>query len=84
MAKTKPIITSAEPAADINAPYTIGILDRFGNWQEVNDGIFLHASSQYASLADALRDAPAVIGSQMDVVVRDAAGRIVWRESEAK
>ena len=68
----------------MNAPYTIGILDRFGNWQQVNEGIFPHLSSQYASLADALRDAPAVVGGQLDVVVRDVAGRIVWRASEAK
>lgn len=68
----------------MNAPYAIGILDRFGNWQQVNEGIFPHASSQYASLTDALRDAPAVVGGHLDVVVRDAAGRIVWRASEAK
>lgn len=68
----------------MNAPYTIGSLDRFGNWQQVNEGIFPHSSSQYASLADALRDAPAVIGAQLDVAIRDVAGRIVWRASEAK
>lgn len=84
MAKTKSNTAPAAPVIDVNAPYTIGILDRFGNWQEVNDGIFPHASSQYASLADALRDAPAVVGGQLDVVVRDVAGRIVWRASEAK
>jgi len=84
MAKTKSPITPTPPVADVNAPYTIGILDRFGNWQEVNERIFPHASSQYASLADALRDAPAVVGGHLDVVVRDAAGRVVWRASEAK
>lgn len=84
MAKTKSPITPAAPVIDVNAPYTIGILDRFGNWQEVNEGIFPHVSSSYASLADALRDAPAVIGAQLDVVIRDVAGRIVWRALEAK
>lgn len=68
----------------MNAPYTIGTLDRFGNWQEVNEGIFPHASRLYASLADALRDALAMIGVQVDVVVRDVTGRIVWRASEAR
>jgi hypothetical protein len=84
MAKPNSPITPAAPVIDVNAPYTIGILDRFGNWQEVNEGIFPHASRLYGSLADALRDAPAVIGGQLDVVVRDVAGRIVWRASEAK
>lgn len=68
----------------MNAPYTIGSLDRFGNWQGLNEGIFPHALSSYVSLADALRDAPAVIGAQLDVVIRDVDGRIVWRASEAK
>lgn len=84
MAKTKLHTASAAPTVDVHAPYTIGILDRHGNWQEVDDGIFPHASSSYASLADALRDAPAIIGGQLDVVVRDVAGRIVWRASEAQ
>jgi hypothetical protein len=84
MDNTKPNTTATAPAVDVNAPYTIGSLDRFGNWQELNEGIFPHASSSYVSLADALRDAPAVIGAQLDVVIRDVAGRIVWRASEAK
>jgi len=84
MAKIKSPITPAAPVIDVNAPYTIGTLDRFGNWQEANQVIFPHTSSSYASLADALRDAPTVIGGQLDVVVRDVAGRIVWRASEAK
>jgi len=82
MAKTKPIITSAEPAADINAPYTIGILDRHGNWQEINGAMLPIAC--YGSLAEALKNAPAVIGGGLDIVVRDVAGRIAWRQSEAK
>lgn len=84
MAKTKSPITPAAPVVDVNAPYTIGILDRFGNWQEVNAQIFPHASRSYASLADALSDALAMIGVQVDVVARDVAGRIVWRASEAR
>jgi hypothetical protein len=84
MDNTKPNTLATAPAIDANAPYTIGMLDRFGNWQELNEGIFPHASSSYVSLADALRDAPAVIGAQLDVVIRDVAGRIVWRASEAK